>query len=166
MNFCKFAIMTWAYFFLTDPTLVTFGDAVANFLDNPAPSTASRCLMTKDDVDSGPLKWQGLKDQVEATPLPQTYRPSSQKRWFRAASTKRWVTTVGVVFAALVTGIALLVSGVQHLRGVGVAGRAFQLGFGKIDSRMTINTSLPSQGAAGLVCSVLLANAPQVRNPV
>ena len=76
--------------------LVTFGDAVASFLDTPDPTTAGRCTMSKLDVTEG--KWASKQPdgQLAFLPaVPQEYTSSSTKcrghYWFRAASVRRWL---------------------------------------------------------------------------
>ncbi|KAK4889757.1 5'-3' exoribonuclease 2 [Elasticomyces elasticus] len=56
-NMIKSCSMLCALYWQRDGTLVTLGDALASFLDEPQASTRDRCLMSKRDVDRGPLQW-------------------------------------------------------------------------------------------------------------
>ncbi|KAI9770843.1 MAG: hypothetical protein M1839_003038 [Geoglossum umbratile] len=61
--------------------LVTLGDAVSSFLDNPDAATKGMCLLSKSDILGGAWKRRGALKQ---------YRPV-RNFWFRAASLKRWL---------------------------------------------------------------------------
>lgn len=164
MNFCKCAVMFVTLYRQRDHTLVTIGDALASFLDNPSELTQGRCLMAKVDVDKGPMRWRlrGTKDKPNTQPLPITYWGPLRRRWFGAASVTRWCVTMGLCVVALVTASALLALGVSATKMyLGDGQTAFSLGFGAIDSRALIDSGLPSSGAGGLVSAVLLANCPQ-----
>lgn len=80
-NVVKAAIMILTYSKLKEPTLVTVGDAIASFLDKPDPTTESICLSTKYSIDHGKWKTKSLR----------MWNPRRQF-WFKAASTKRWIT--------------------------------------------------------------------------
>ena len=112
--------MLWTLFAVRVPTLVTWGDAVASFLEQPDDLTKGRCLMNRSDVDSGPLHWRlNPMDYSVEKPntkvLPQTFHTSNRRRWFTAASIKRWTTTVGLIIITLLGGVLLLAIGVKNL---------------------------------------------------
>ncbi len=73
--------------------LVTIGDAIAAFLEDPDPETLGRCLHTKRDVG---LRWNwneyaGIaKTALSSEPTRFTMR---RRRWARAPSTMRWWLT-------------------------------------------------------------------------
>lgn len=121
--------------------------------------------MTKQDVDGGPLQWRIEESfgtsRSNTQPLPQTRHSDRRQKWFRAASTKRWTTTIVLMLLALIT-VAVLLNLAAKNNGSMSRAQAFRVGFGAIDARLMINTSLPSRGASGLVAAVLLANCPQV----
>ena len=147
----------------TDATFVTVGDAIASWLDDPDELTKDRCLMSKVDVRKGPLRWRlkNTKGEPNTQPLPVSYQAPSRRRWFAAASIKRWCVTVGLCLAALLTAAALLgvaiVSLYYSLDGQSV----FSLGFGALDGRATIHVQLTQGTGASLIAAVLLANTPQ-----
>lgn len=78
-NAIKAVVMVTALMLLKTPTIVTVGDAIATFIENPDPTTEGMCLATKSDVTSE--RWR-LK-----RPIPWV---STQHYWFRAASWTRW----------------------------------------------------------------------------
>jgi len=60
--------------------LVTLGDAIASFLDQPDPTTEGNCLVGRDRFEKS-KDWQCVPSQWDAKPM----------RWFRAASPRRWL---------------------------------------------------------------------------
>jgi hypothetical protein len=80
-NAIKATIMTLTFLKLKEPTLVTIGDAIASFLDEPDRTTAGICLSTREDIRKGRWKNQPAKQWVP-----------KRHFWFKAASIKRWLT--------------------------------------------------------------------------
>ena len=80
-NAIKATIMILTFVRLKEPTLVTLGDAIASFLDEPDPTTTGICLSTRADICAGRWKNQPAKQWV-----------SKRHFWFKAASIKRWLT--------------------------------------------------------------------------
>ncbi|KAF2163976.1 hypothetical protein M409DRAFT_68213 [Zasmidium cellare ATCC 36951] len=154
-NALKSAAMFWTLYRQKDATLVTIGDAIASYLDQPDELTKGRCLMSRTDIKD--WKLQGTKDKPNTNPLPKTYFQARAPRWFAAASWKRWITTFSLISLALIVSIVLLAMGVSNLSPV----NAFSIGFGAVDSRALIETDFPQEGGGGLVAAILLANCPQ-----
>ena len=130
--------------------------------------------MAKVDVDQGPMRWRmrrtkGLSrlfvrecNAPNTKPLPVTYYSPLRRRWFAAASTRRWLVTCSLIVISLIVTGALLDMGVTALSSQSGSGQTlFSLGFGAVDSRTLISAGLPQGGASGLVSAVLLANRPQ-----
>jgi hypothetical protein len=92
---CMF-LTVWKY---KTETLVTVGDAIASFLDKPDPTTEGRCLSSKEDFVRGPWawgrrsNWNAVRILSDSPGAPQVWNPSVQ-RWWRAASLKRWISTM------------------------------------------------------------------------
>jgi hypothetical protein len=80
-NLAKSITMGLAVWKHKTPTLVTLGDAVSSFLEDPDKSTESMCLVTKTDI----LKGAWRQDQTR-----RVYKPV-RNFWFRAASLQRWL---------------------------------------------------------------------------
>lgn len=59
--------------------LITLGDAISSFLNDPDPTTKNMCLADKNEFRK--TGWQATKT---------TWKPG-RHRWFRAASFRRWV---------------------------------------------------------------------------
>ena len=80
-NATKATIMILTWWKLQTPTMVTIGDAITSFLDDPDQTTAGICLTSKRDILKGRWKNQGAKRWAPVRHF-----------WFRAASIKRWLT--------------------------------------------------------------------------
>ncbi|KAF2716324.1 hypothetical protein K431DRAFT_257778 [Polychaeton citri CBS 116435] len=144
-----------------EATLVTIGDAVTSFLNDPDETTKNRCLMSKVDVGRGPLRWRKPGERVPYTsPRPIVYAAPLVRRWKSAVSKTRWTTTIGSCVLALTVACALLGVGASGAVNNG-APSAFGIGFGAVDPSSMISIGLPTTGASGLLVSVLLANLPQ-----
>lgn len=107
---------------------------------------------------SGRRELHGHRPRVQ--PLPQTWQ-GNREVWFRAASRKRWVATTLLLSTALIATAVLLVAGTRNDT-LDSPAQAFRMGFGKIDPRLLVDSSLPIHGASGLLAAVLLANVPQI----
>lgn len=154
-NALKAGAMFWTLYRQKDVTMVTIGDAVANYLEHPDEVTKGRCLMSRTDIKGWRL--EGIEDKPNTAPLPKTFFPQHRPRWFSAASWKRWTTTFTLITIAIIVSIVLLMMGTENLSPV----NPFSIGFGAIDSRALIEATLPTNGGGGLVAAVLLANCPQ-----
>ena len=80
------------------PTLVTIGDAISSFLDSPYPTTFKNCMISRADVVRGrwgrKKRFPGQQIQTPA-PLSRAWSPK-QKRWFSAASARRWTACISL----------------------------------------------------------------------
>ncbi|EME79722.1 uncharacterized protein MYCFIDRAFT_115582, partial [Pseudocercospora fijiensis CIRAD86] len=157
MNVLKSVAMFVTLYQQKDATLVTVGDAVASYLDQPDDLTKGRCLMSRKDIKSWKLNPNEKKPNTD--PMPVTFYPEKTTWFFRAASKGRWITAFTLIISAIITTASLLGMGTSQLQGDGAS--PFRIGFGSIDSRAFISTELPESGASGLISSILLANLPQ-----
>ena len=80
-NIVKCTTMILILWRANDPPLVTMGDCITAFLQEPDETTAGMCLLDKHKVSKG--KWRGA-----GIALPWDSR---RRRWFAAASAKRWI---------------------------------------------------------------------------
>ena len=78
-NFVKVVCMTLMVYQHDSEPLVTLGDAIASFLDEPDSATQGNCIATKNDFRKN--HW---------TAAAKTWQPT-QLRWFKNASLKRWL---------------------------------------------------------------------------
>ena len=171
--------MAWALYNVRAPTLVTFGDAVASFLNKPDQFTQGMCLQNKRQI-AKVLRYLRKRGKVQPNPPipPMRYRRLHRQRWFAAASMKRWSVTLGLISCALAVSCFLLALGVRGVeqyspRSPFALGENDSLqrclhtltrqseGFGKADVRMFISSGFVARGAEGLMKAILLANLPQ-----
>ena len=89
-NALKVLVMLFIFWKQETETLVTLGDAISSFLDNPDPTTAGQCLASKRDIrkEFKPRDMNG--DQFLA---PKEWQ-SKGCFWFAAPSGKRWLSTI------------------------------------------------------------------------
>ena len=93
-NFCKLIIMGYIAWKRPLEPLVTVGDAIASFLDEPDPTTMGSCLSGKDQFErtssSGQARGRTLRNWGQGImryDLGASY-------WFRAVSIRRWTFLV------------------------------------------------------------------------
>ncbi|QRD86480.1 hypothetical protein F9C07_7328 [Aspergillus flavus] len=142
---------------------LTVGDALSSFLDRPDPTTKGHCLLSREDIiygfrfcNSRTLALDTINPSHDTgfhTSLPQLL--PERKRWFRAASWRRWVFTYIVFSACVAVAIALysraLSSGSADVTGIGS-----NLGMGKP------NSSTILFDGANFIALALLASTPQL----
>ncbi|KOC13760.1 hypothetical protein AFLA70_67g003421 [Aspergillus flavus AF70] len=142
---------------------LTVGDALSSFLDRPDPTTKGHCLLSREDIiygfrfcNSRTLARDTINPSHDTgfhTSLPQLL--PERKRWFRAASWRRWVFTYIVFSACVAVAIALysraLSSGSADVTGIGS-----NLGMGKP------NSSTILFDGANFIALALLASTPQL----
>ena len=134
-------------------TLVTLGDAISSFLDDPDPSTADCCFADKDDFTT--KKWQ------LSTIGTKTYIPK-RHWWFRAASLNRWAICNVLCLVTLIAASMLLSIGLDFLDSKSFS-HLRKLGFGAVSSESLISISLLHHpGSGGLLTNIFVANSPQV----
>lgn len=93
-NLIKSAAMLWTLFRQRETTFVTFGDALASWLETPDGSTANRCLTSKKDIVY-PRKWRPSRPPNPSTPPPPVRFPlRDEHRWHSAISPTRWILSV------------------------------------------------------------------------
>ncbi|KAF6222037.1 hypothetical protein HO133_001123 [Letharia lupina] len=154
--------------------LVTLGDAIQSFLQEPDPSTEGMCLASKAHFNDARMtkvsmsQNRGLRRLWQKTNSNKTQwidKPMewSNRRhwWFSSASLKRWlvcnilcVATLGAAGGCLALGI-----GNPNLTDRSLA-YLWQLGYGTVASESMISWSLP--GTGGLLVAILVANSLQV----
>ncbi|XPS76152.1 hypothetical protein M3J07_008208 [Ascochyta lentis] len=149
INLVKAILMFYVAFKVPGEPLITMGDAVASFIDDPDPSTSGICLASiaeikKKDYRPGAKEWR-----------------SKKVSWRHAISRTRR--------AVVVTMVTIILAGVSYLLGFGIhklpadMSRSFSglasLGLGAVDPRVMIASGL---GITGLVSNSLIANSPQL----
>ena len=90
-NFLKLLCMLYTVQSHNVPTLVTIGDAISSFLEDPDPTTVGYCTLSKSDVDKD-RKWSKRAFNGTYQAVPAQPRPWIAKHhfWFSGASKTRW----------------------------------------------------------------------------
>lgn len=150
----KSILMVWILWYHREETFVTFGDAIASWLDKPDASTKGDCLMCK--TDAGPKK---LEARVHGPGHSQLIarHGSGVRRCGVTIGIKRWLSTIAVyVVATAATAVAL-----WQLSRITMFGQTIlNGGFGTVNPNMKISTRMPTSG--GLVAMVIIANSPHL----
>lgn len=149
-NAVKCATMLWVILHQRETTFVTFGDAIASWLDLPDATTAGRCSTDARNVV------QALDGQQ--SPEPQPIIPTG-RRWQLGVSKKRWITTLSLLTAAVLASCTAFGMTTGMMKRT-TADTIFSLGFGAVNSNMLYDWV--TMGPEELVYSVLFSNMPQV----
>jgi len=157
-NLIKSAAMFWTLLRQRENTLVTFGDALASWLESPDTNTTHRCLMSKKDILHSSQKGS-LAEKVN-TPTPVPFSRSQTHRWHEAISPNRWAASmIPPIIAIIVAGLLLHLALTDDYI---APNPLVSLGFGSLSPAAVIKINLPQEGTAGLTSCVLLANLPQL----
>ncbi|KIK53463.1 hypothetical protein GYMLUDRAFT_178948 [Collybiopsis luxurians FD-317 M1] len=158
-NVIKVICISFVAMKIKDDPLVTIGDAIASFIDNPDPHTKSMCLASRSHFNTQ------IGDQ-RFSPRCVEYQPRRLK-WMNAASRQHWVLTVCLFAGAVSVVLGLLIYALINLDspGSGFTGLAalWQFGLGKAHSQNIIQGwQIPTEGYSALVAAVLISNSPQL----
>ncbi|KAL6709804.1 hypothetical protein ACN47E_000589 [Coniothyrium glycines] len=133
--------------------LVTIGDAIAHFLDEPDPETRNRCLYGRRLMEAQwtwELTNRARKDELGVEP--EEYAPEVA-RWGMAPSGARWIATYSMFLLALFAGLVCLgrsLSGMpKDIKSL------WAVGFSNVAGNNLLGVSTTIMGG------ILLANAPQ-----
>jgi hypothetical protein len=99
-------LISWVAILSESPTMVTLGDAQAEFLARPDQLTEST---SERDADTQPKKRHFARLQIAE------WRPV-RRFWFNAVGPKMWIITVTLIFAALALGIQLYIMSLDSTR--------------------------------------------------
>ncbi|KAM3422268.1 hypothetical protein BST61_g2629 [Cercospora zeina] len=175
-NFMKVFVMFWHLWYQSSETFVTFGDALASWLDDADESTKGNCLVESKHVRV--KKAEGHAERLasqtpkgvlirrrQATPslLEGTARKApGRRRWAAAVDKMQWLLSLTLCLASLGTAAIFLIMGNSDGDLLGIK-QAISAGkFFIEDTTSTLTTGLPTEGAKGLIASVLLVNTPQI----
>lgn len=149
VNFLKAILMFYIVFRQFDEPLLTMGDAVASFLDDPDPSTRDMCLLSVQDIRHGHFR-AGVRRWL-----------APKASWMDAMSRTRRAITVVMYFVAIAVSSSLLWFSIYKMpRGTSVSlAGLVNLGFGAVDPRTMIIGAL---GSRNLIANTLIANTPQL----
>ncbi|KAI9738738.1 MAG: hypothetical protein M1834_008243 [Cirrosporium novae-zelandiae] len=160
-NLAKTVCMFLTVYKQSNEILVTVGDAIVSFLDNPDLTTKGMCLLSKTDVDKG--EWRKRQHAPDTTP--KTWNPE-KPFWYKAASLKRWLTCIILQVCTIVLSIAgfLLSLGLDNLSDTSTDTSFSTLwnnGFGAIRGNSLVDLGNQVASPSLVIGYILLANLPQ-----
>lgn len=149
VNFLKTILMFYIVFRPFDEPLLTMGDAVASFLDDPDPSTRDMCLLSIRDIRHGHFR-AGVGRWL-----------APKASWMDATSKTRLAIAVMMYVIAIAVSSSLLWFSIYKMpRGTSVSLVGLvSLGLGAVDPRTMIIGAL---GNRSLIANTLIANIPQL----
>jgi len=150
--------MLWTLLRQREITLVTLGDGLASYLENPDESTTDRCLLSKKEVLRSSERVTSRTWKTD-TPKPVPYSGSHTKRWYNAVSPKRWtVSMLSCITTLLIVGWLLRIA----LKNDNNAPNPIvNYTFGALNPNAVTGFRTP-HGIAALAACVLMANLPQM----
>jgi hypothetical protein len=98
LSLAKVVMIAIVVFAVKDNPMLTTGDAVSSFLEEPDTKTKSVCLLDKSDVSH--FHPETNESTTESTSMPSTWlsAPKSyraeRRRWFTAVSIRRWIIVI------------------------------------------------------------------------
>ncbi|KZM27396.1 hypothetical protein ST47_g1466 [Ascochyta rabiei] len=149
INLAKALLMFYVAFKVADDPLITMGDAVASFIDNPDPSTSGACLASIAEIRKKQYR-PGAK-QWRSTKVLWRHATSKMRRTFI-------ITTITIVLSTVSSLLGFGISKLPNGMSRSFAGLA-SLGFGAVDPRAMIASGL---GITDLISNSLIANSPQL----
>ena len=173
-NALKILGMLVVAFGLRENPMITVGDAVECFLNQPDQTTRGWCLLSKSDIRqhswackpvskrrTNASKSTAKHHQIFHDPEPSRAN-SKSTRWGHAASLRRWSFTVTLIVVALSTIAGLLKLAISFINTTGIT--ILSLGIGRVDGGAIIQNLSVSSGdnpAQKIIGSILVANLPQ-----
>jgi hypothetical protein len=151
-NLIKCTTMFWVVWQQRDTTFITFGDAIASWLEESDPASANRCFESVRSISQKPKK--------QPPRTPQTIGRAT-RRWMLGVSRTRWITTILLMTIATSVSSYCLKLTIRQM-GEDTPDTIISLGFGAVNPNMLLSLGLPSSGTSGLASSVLFANLPQI----
>ncbi|KAL9601249.1 MAG: hypothetical protein Q9219_002654 [cf. Caloplaca sp. 3 TL-2023] len=126
--------------------LVTIGDAIQSFLQEPDPTTEDMCWADKYAFST--RNWKG------------SAKPWHNRNyfWFASASTQRWLSSNIVSIVTIIVAGILFHEGLNQTHSFAEPLR--ESGFGELDINQMVRWSL--KGTSGLLVSIIIANSPQL----
>ena len=159
-NALKVIVMLVAAFRLRGNSLITIGDAIESFLNQPDESTRGSCLLSKSDVRK--MKFASWKRKTASYRLRTLTANLQSFCWWRAASIRRWSFTL--LFTGFNLGFTggLLAMALIAIYKVGLS--IVSLGIGRLNGGAIIQGGFVGSGSSPssqIIGSIIIANLPQ-----
>ncbi|KAI9813664.1 MAG: hypothetical protein M1827_003735 [Pycnora praestabilis] len=160
-NALKVACMFYGFWGHKEKPLVTIGDAIDSFLEDPDPVTQGLCLMTKHDAIKG--TW------ISPDRAPKPWQPATQY-WHSAVGRWRWFSCLVLCTLTVTGAIVLLIIGIHSIAEENQSSdltSLWSMGFGAVNANSLLRigqtaSDEPGGGPNSTLDYVLLANTPQI----
>lgn len=153
-NLTKLLSMAYLTLKSREEPLVTVGDTISSFLDQPDATTEGLCLANEKTFENSDWKAK-----------PMVYDPQ-RKFWFHAVSMRRWIASTTILILPIIAA-AILLKYALHWTGRGMftnqelsIAALWRLGFGAVAANSMLNWNF--RGSSALVLMALLSNVPQL----
>ncbi|MCJ1394217.1 hypothetical protein MMC18_007095 [Xylographa bjoerkii] len=147
-NLLKTICMALTLWTIHEWPLVTIGDAIASFLEQPDITTIGLCLLSKADVRHH--SWRFPESST-------IWEPVRERQWDGANTNRRvivnWLFCVGLVVPGTII--------VDVAANIGVSAFQTGVGFGTQIAPLQVPTLFSTSGTFGIFLNVMLANTPQ-----
>ncbi|KAF9066200.1 hypothetical protein BDP27DRAFT_1365818 [Rhodocollybia butyracea] len=158
LNAIKVVCMAIVATKMKDHPLVTIGDAIASFIDNPSSETKGMCLVSQDQFKDSNKSHGANSSLIKYQPL--------NIRWMAMVSQRQWVLTAVLFCGAILITLSFLGYAISELNSVyDISGFSalWELGIGKVSSETIIQGwHIPATRYGALSAVVLLSNFPQL----
>lgn len=157
----KLIIMAMMVFLINGWPIITLGDAIQSFLDDPDPTTEGFCLLSKNAVTSRSPFWPKKEPLDEPDPIISRRR---RHRWSDAASTRRWLYTLTILGVSLMVIIIFFGLSIDSMKDNNTVD-PFSIRFGSVDAAAVITywaVSTYSKYQNRILAAVIVANLPQM----
>ncbi|EEU37270.1 uncharacterized protein NECHADRAFT_22243, partial [Fusarium vanettenii 77-13-4] len=160
-NSIKLIIMTTMVFWVKGWPIITLGDAIQSFLNEPDPTTEGLCLLSKAAVTDQPALWPKIELTDEPDPIMARRR---RYRWSDAASSRRWFYTLAIFGVSLMGMIIFFGLIIDLIKNNDIV-NPFSIGFGSVDTAAVMTyLSIPTstKHRYRILAAVVVANLPQM----
>ncbi|KAF4984839.1 hypothetical protein FDECE_17006, partial [Fusarium decemcellulare] len=161
-NLFKVIIMAIMVLWVKGHPIMTLGDAIRSFLDEPDPTTEGLCLLSKDAVTSQVIpSWPRETSSDQQDPI---VARRKRYRWSDAVSTRRWTLTLGLLGASIMVVVIFLGLGIDSMKDNNSIA-PFSIGFGDVDAAAFITNWAVSNyknREDRILAAVIVANLPQM----
>ncbi|PIA97306.1 hypothetical protein CB0940_05322 [Cercospora beticola] len=174
-NFIKMSVMVWHLWHQRSGSLVTFGDALASWLQDVDDNTMGNCLIDKSSVrDEREDRFDQLATQPQKRSLvrrgylqpsalgQKARKPTKKRRWAAAVDIEQWVPSLAICIVSLCAAAFFLIRATRDPERLSIQEAIAAGKFFVEDTTSTLETKLPTNGTKGFIASVLLVKTPQI----
>ncbi|KAM6535879.1 hypothetical protein FALCPG4_005408 [Fusarium falciforme] len=160
-NSIKLIIITAMVFWFKGWPIITLGDAIQSFLNDPDPTTEGLCLLSIDAVTNQSPSWPKNEPIDDPDPVMAGRR---RHRWSDAGSTRRWFYALAILGTSLMGMIIFFGLSIDLIKDSNIV-NPFSIGFGSVDAAAVVTyRSVPTSTKYRyrILAAVVVANLPQM----